>query len=126
MTSTIPNLIGASISTVGESTGLIEVIELTELVRGNEQFLLERLTPIVRRQSVTLDLSLVQRIDAAGIAALISLHANAYEAGHCFNVVNPTAHVAEILRLVGLDRILLSHTAMRESQSDSRIKRPAA
>lgn len=126
MTSTISNMMDKAISPEGELSGLIELTDLTELVRGNEQCLLSRLTPMVRRQSVTLDLGQVERIDAAGIAALISLHANAYEAGQCFNVVNPTAHVAEILRLVGLDRILLSHTAMKRSHSGSCIERPAA
>ena len=74
----------------------------------------------------SLDLSCVRRIDAAGVAALISLHANAYEAGHCFNIVNPTPHVAEILSLVGLDRILLSHNAEKRSHSGSCYERTAA
>jgi anti-anti-sigma regulatory factor len=126
MTGTISNPMDAEFSPAGELTGLIELPELTELVRGNEQYLLERFTPLVRRQSLTLDLSCIRRIDAAGIAALISLHASAYEAGHCFNIVNPTPHVAEILSLVGLDRILLSHNAVERSHSGRCLERPAA
>ena len=38
--------------------------EITELVRGNEQQLLDRLGPLVRSQNVTLDLAYVARIDA--------------------------------------------------------------
>ena len=114
MTGTSPNLTDTAMFPAGELTGLVQLTELTELVRGQEQDVLARLAPLVRQQSVTLDLGLVQRIDAAGIAALISLHASAYESGHCFNVVNPTPHVAEILRLVGLDRILLSQNAVTE------------
>lgn len=126
MTGTISNPMHTEFPPAGELTGLIEVPELTELVRGSEQGLLERFTPLVRRQSLTLDLGCVRRIDAAGIAALISLHANAYEAGHCFTVVNPTQHVAEILSLVGLDQILLSHNAVERSHSGECFERTAA
>jgi len=126
MTGTISNLTETAIFPAAEMTGLIELTELTELVRGNEQVLLTRYIPLVRRQSVILDLCRVQRIDAAGIAALISLHANAYESGHCFTVVNPTPHVAEILSLVGLDRILLSRNVVRRSHSGDCFERPAA
>jgi len=126
MTGIVSNPIETAISPAGELTGLVELTEVTELVRGNEQGLVARLTPLVRRQSVILDLSLVERIDAAGVAALISLHANAYESGHCFSVVNPTPHVAEILSLVGLERILLSRNAVHNSHSDDCFERPAA
>lgn len=82
--------------------------DLRELVRGEEQCLVERLTPIVRQQSVMLDLSHVERIDAAGIAALISLYGSAQSTGHDFHVVRASNRVAEILTLVGLDHFLLS------------------
>lgn len=85
--------------------------EMTELVRGQEHELVERIAPVVREQSVALNLEGVERIDAAGIAALISLYGAARDAGHGFAVANPTAHVREILALVGLDRILLSNCA---------------
>ena len=78
----------------------------TELVRDNERLLLERLLPLVERCCVMLDLHTVRRIDAAGIAALISLYRAACEAGHTFTVSNPSPHVAEVLALVGLARIL--------------------
>lgn len=81
---------------------------LQELVRGQEAALLERLAPVVRTESVMLDLTEVERIDAAGIAALIALYGAARDAGHQFHVCNANHHVAEILTLVGLDRILLS------------------
>jgi len=126
MTGTVPNLMNTAIFPAGDLTGQIEMTELTELVRGNEQALLARLTPLVRRQSVILDLGRVQRIDAAGVAALISLHANAYEAGHCFTVVNTTPRVAEILSLVGLERILVSRNTVERSYPDSCLERPAA
>ena len=87
--------------------------ELTELVRGQERRLLEKMMPLVRSQSVTLDLSPVERIDAAGIAALISLYCGARETGHIFTVCNASPRVAEILALVGLDRILLSQYAVQ-------------
>jgi anti-sigma B factor antagonist len=89
--------------------------ELHELVRGQERELVERLTPQVRRQSVTLDLARVERIDAAGIAALISLYGAAHAAGNEFMIVNACTRVAEILALVGLDRILISEDVVRSA-----------
>ena len=107
-------------------TMAIDAGDSTELVRGHDQWLLQRIMPLVHHQSLVLDLSPIERIDAAGIAALISLHANAYEAGHSFTVVNPTPHVAEILSLVGLERILLSRNADRKSYSGPCFECPAA
>ena len=84
------------------------VIDFTELVRGQDQKLLEQLNPMVGRQSISLDLSNVERIDAAGLAALIKLYCAAREAGHSFTVFNPSPHVAQILALVHLDGLLVS------------------
>lgn len=100
--------------------------DLRELVRGEEQSFLEQMTPVVRRQSVSLDLGQVERIDAAGIAALISLYNLARNAGHELTVFNASHRVAEILALVGLDRIFMSHDAVRNSQSGPCFERPAA
>jgi anti-anti-sigma factor len=82
--------------------------EITELVRGNENALLERFMPMVRRQCVTLNLESVKRIDAAGLAALITIYCTARESGHDFTILNPSSHVAEILAVVGLDKILVA------------------
>jgi len=109
-----------------EPNRLTQVTGLTELVRGNEQILLAQLAPLVRRQNLTLDLYMVERIDAAGIAALIALYAGAHEAGYRFTVANPSPHVAEILALVGLERILISHNAVINSHSAQLILIPAA
>ncbi len=65
--------------------------ELNELVRGCDRHLVEEMTPVVRSQSVLLDLKSVERIDAAGIAALISLYRIAHEAGHRFSISNARA-----------------------------------
>lgn len=100
--------------------------DVHELVRGQEQILLERLTPLVRQQNVSLDLRQVERIDAAGIAALISLYACARNAGHEFTVSNASPRIEEILALVGLDHILLSHNAVQNSPSEPCFGRPAA
>jgi anti-anti-sigma regulatory factor len=85
-----------------------ELAESFELVRGQERSFLDRLAPIVRRQSVALDMGSVERIDAAGLAALITLYCDACNAGHSFTIARAGRHVREILKLVGLDRILLS------------------
>jgi len=78
-----------------------------DLVRGSEHKFLARLAPLVRRQSVSLDLGAVTRIDAAGVAALVSLYRGAREAGHSFTVCNPSRRVEEVLALFGLDQVLV-------------------
>jgi anti-anti-sigma factor len=88
------------------STQLVSGIR--ELIKGQVQEFLQELRPIVREQSVRLDLSRVERIDAAGLAALVSVYCDARKASHDFAVVNPPRHVARILAIVGLDRILVS------------------
>ncbi|MGD1061699.1 MAG: STAS domain-containing protein [Terracidiphilus sp.] len=99
---------------------------LAELVRGNEQLLLERLQPLVRRQHVTLDLAHVARIDAAGLAALITLYCDACQAGYRFGISNPSPHVREILALVGLNALLVSQGATKVSESCMQLEAAAA
>lgn len=91
---------------------------LHELVRGQEQRLLNDLEPVVLRQSVTLDMRQIERIDAAGIAALISVYGAAHMAGHEFAIINASPRVVEILELVGLDRILISQEAVPAPQGE--------
>jgi anti-anti-sigma factor len=100
--------------------------ECTELVRENERGLLERMLPLVERGCVSLDLHTVTRIDAAGIAALISLYRAAREAGHSFSVTSPSPHLREILVMVGLDRILDSQNAERLPYSSTQFEKTAA
>jgi len=79
-----------------------------ELVRGMEARVVDELLPRVKMESVALDLSGVERIDAAGIAALITLYCTSVQAGTEFFVVDPSAHVLELLQIVGLESILIS------------------
>jgi anti-anti-sigma factor len=127
MIATIPNPAVNGSTWEIEST---EVAGLTELVRGCDRRLVDRLTPHVRRQSIAVDFHSVERIDAAGIAALITLYADARQAGHHFSIFNVAPRVVEILAIVGLDRILLSRSAPCESNPDScsdrRLDRSAA
>ncbi len=97
-----------------------------ELVRGQEALLLARLCPLVRERNVALDLSSVERIDAAGITALVALYQSACQSGHRFSVTNASPRVAQILSVVGLDRILFSHNVVRSSQYGSPRQRSAA
>ncbi len=120
MATAILNPISNTAALAGQQT------EMIELVSGREKELLEWLIPLVRRQSVTLDLGSVQRIDAAGISALVSLYSIARQAGHRFSVANLSPHVAEVLRLVGLERILLPHRAVWRSDSTPRLEQTAA
>jgi anti-anti-sigma regulatory factor len=80
--------------------------EMSELVRGREKALLEQVKPLVRDQSVLLDLRHVERIDAAGIAALITLYCEARQADHDFAIAHATPRVNEILLLVGVQHLL--------------------
>jgi anti-anti-sigma factor len=100
--------------------------QITELVRGQTECLWEQIAPLVRRQNVELDLKKVERIDAAGIAELVSLYGCARDAGHCFMVSNASERVAGILRIVGLDHVLLSQNAMQQSQSGPLLESTAA
>ncbi len=45
MTGTSPNLTDTAMFPAGELTGLVQLTELTELVRGQEQDVLARLAP---------------------------------------------------------------------------------
>lgn len=100
--------------------------ELTELVRGNEEELVARLAPVVREQSAALDMAQVRRIDAAGIAALISIYGLARNAGNSFSICNVTPHVAEILKLVGLDHILVAREVVQTMPLERCLECPAA
>jgi len=126
MTSTISIPRAPAVFPASEWTDRNEVTDLTELVRGHEKELLAWLAPVVRRHSVTLDLSRVLRIDAAGVSALLTLYSSAQQSGHHFSVANLTPRVAEVLKLVGLERILRSRGAGRKSDSSSRLECTAA
>lgn len=99
---------------------------IDSLVRGAEQSLFRQVLPLVRRQSVWLDLGRVERIDAAGIAALITLYRTACAAGRDFGVTNPTPHVREILTLVGLDRFLMHGDQAEEGTREPELAQSAA
>jgi ABC-type transporter Mla MlaB component len=96
------------------------------LVRGDEACLLSQIMPLVRRKPVRLDLGRVERIDAAGISALITLYRAAREAGRCFDVTNPKPHVREILTLVGLDRFLLCDNPEQDGCREPELAESAA
>lgn len=93
-----------------------------ELTRGNEQFFLERLIPLVRENDLELAMDTVERIDAAGLSALIKLYCEATNSGHRFTISRARRHVREVLFLVGLDRLLLN----AEEQAEPCLERSAA
>ena len=104
----------------------MEAGEPMEWVRGNDGELLPRLSPLVREQSLLLDFSQVRRIDAAGLAVLIALYREASAAGNSFAIVNPTPHVAEILSVVGLYRVLVASCEERRTEFVPSLARSAA
>jgi len=103
----------------------VRTCALSEIVRGTESCLVNEMEPVVRRQDVSLDLSAVERIDAAGIAALISLYKMAMESGHRFTVLNVAPRVYELLALVGLEAILICHNAGYTNQSGCQAQNAA-
>jgi anti-anti-sigma factor len=105
---------------------LVAPFEMTELVRGDEEQLVQRIAPLLRENNVTLDLNGIDRIDAAGIAALISLYSFARNHGNTFSVMNVSPRVEEMLSLVGLEDVLVSHNAVLASQCEHNFERPAA
>lgn len=109
-----------------ETTLVVAPADLTELVRGEDQCLVQRVAPLLRDRDVVLDLSHIDRIDAAGIAALISLYSTARLHGHSFAVKNVSPRVDEMLSLVHLDDVLVSHNAVFASQCEPAFARPAA
>lgn len=107
-------------------TRVVALDGITELVRGTDTQLVAALAPVVRAESIALDLNEVHRIDAAGIAALISLYGYARDAGHVFQVCNVSHRVAEILTLVGLDHILVTDSPVTGAPCPGCEQRPAA
>jgi anti-anti-sigma factor len=105
---------------------IVSPVGITELVRGSDRRLIEHVAPLLRQQSVALDLHTIDRIDAAGIATLISLYGIARDAGHQFMVCNVSARVGGILSLVGLEHILVSHDVNQSSHSGPCFGRSAA
>ncbi len=83
------------------------------IVRGYETALL---CAAVRHygRGITLDLSCVEAIDAAGIGALISLQA----AGIYLQILNPTKAVRELLRITRLDTVFEIYSSDQTDSSE--------
>jgi anti-anti-sigma factor len=109
-----------------EEALIVAPAEMTELVRGEEECLLHRVAPLLRERDVVLNLNRIERIDAAGIAALISLYSTARTYGHAFSVKCLSPRVSEMLSLVHLNDVLVSHNAVLASQCEPAYERPAA
>ena len=82
------------------------------IVRGDETAIL---CAAVRQEgrNVTLDLTEVDAIDAAGIGSLVSLQAS----GIYLTLLNPTAQVREVLRVTQLESIF----EIRESRATKEL-----
>jgi anti-anti-sigma factor len=80
-----------------------------KLIRGQEDRLLMLALPLVEKCGLTLDMSQVGELDAAGIGTLVFLWQCAERAGRPFALVNPSRRVLQLLALVHLDDILIDH-----------------
>jgi anti-anti-sigma factor len=122
----MPNLMITAVEPAERAELMCSELAQGQLLRGQDSSLLERVGPLVLRQNVALDLASVDRIDAAGITALVALYRSARESGHRFGVTNVSRRVAQILSVVGLDRLLVSQNAVRNSRSGPQLRRSAA
>lgn len=80
----------------------------SELVRGKENQLLCIALPLIEQTDLTLDMSSVNTMDAAGIGALVYLLQRADYHQNTLALVNASPRVRELLSLVHLDSILLA------------------
>lgn len=87
------------------------------LVRGREQAMLAQLLPLVAANNVVLSLEQVQKIDAAGLGALVLLYGEARKVRRSFRLIKPSRIVKGLIRIVGLELVLSSHNVNQESQS---------
>lgn len=78
-----------------------------ELVRGKESAFLSAALPMVENGGLVLDMSQVNSLDAGGIGIILILRQVAEREGNFLVLTNPSARVQQVLRLVGLDAILV-------------------
>jgi len=92
-------------STACEGTAWLECP--SKLIRGHEDRLLTLALPLVEKCGLTLDMSHVAELDAAGIGTLVFLWQCAERANKPFALVQPSLRVIQLLALVHLDDILI-------------------
>jgi anti-anti-sigma factor len=115
----------SSFSNVAEVAAPALLTAHTELVRGTDEHFVAMLLPRVEKESIALNLANIERIDAAGIAALITLYCTACKAGTDFSIVTPSAHVLDLLRIVGLESILVAEYRSASSIGAQRCRNAA-
>lgn len=57
-----------------------------------------------RQASYCIDISGLRHISSAGLGLLVSLQEGLKQHGASFTLVNPSAHIRELIRLTGLDQ----------------------
>jgi anti-anti-sigma factor len=82
-----------------------KIIAPASLLHGQEHFLLPFALPAIEQGDLELDLAQLEHIDAAGLGMLAVLHECAAQFGHKLTLLNPTAHVCQLLRLTKLDAV---------------------
>jgi anti-anti-sigma factor len=90
------------LTVTNQSFGEMTILKCSgRIVRGEETALLCAAVQQQQRD-IILDLSEVDAVDAAGIGLLVTLQA----AGYYLTLMNPAAHVREILRVTKLDTVI--------------------
>lgn len=108
------------LSVTVEDLGDVVILHcLGRIVRGDETSIL--CAAIQHRgRDITLNLSKVEAIDAAGVGVLISLQA----AGIYLKLINPTKQVREVLRVTGLESIFeICETRLSEGTVEASLAR---
>lgn len=78
----------------------------SDLVRGKEQQLLSVALPLIEQNDLTIDMSRVHSLDAAGIGTLVYLLQCAERNENQLLLVNASPRVHELLSIVHLDSLL--------------------
>ena len=96
------------------------------LIRGCEASFLAELESRAVDSDLELDLGQVERIDAAGIGALLHLRALADQAGRRLSISSASRRATEVIRLVGLESVFMSHIVKPVAQCEATRFHPAA
>jgi len=96
------------------------------LIRGCEEAFLAEMEARAMAEDLELDLGQVERIDAAGIGALVKLRGVALAAGRRLSITSASRRAAEILHLVGLDSAFQSRNAVSPLSASNSLLHPAA
>ena len=89
----------------GDGTALLALTGALDIATtdGLERMVLDALEG---RDGVLLDLAGLTVCDSTGLGALVRLHRRAQAAGQAFELTHPRAHVADLLAMTGINKVI--------------------